>query len=199
MPFGIRSPLEYIEKHRASFIFHGTDSCHCCSKNVKPGADGFFKVVPARFDYKVEGEVNERRALLCSTCYTKQRTLQFNTLEELIEHCTTRQRLPRTSKGPYKKDKVPVAKKSKKSLEDFDKGFLVDLHRMLGEYLELGATCDANSGMTEFLDEPSDDDILAGMTPEQQARMDQAVKVAEARTHEVPQENWGKEETPSGW
>jgi hypothetical protein len=111
--------------------------------------------------------------------------------------------LPRTSKGPYKKaEKAPsVVRRAKTQLKDLDREFLVDLHRMLGEFLAHSeSNLDANSGMAEFLDSPPDeDDLLAGMTDEQRARMDAAVAIATARTTEVPQETWGKGDVPSGW
>jgi hypothetical protein len=206
MPFGIRSPSEYIEKHRALMLAQSTGSCHCCSKEVVLGDDNHYKLVPARFEYLIEGEHHERRALLCSSCYMKQRSLKFNTLEELIEHLSTRQRLPRTVKGPYKKKPKAegsprVVRRATASLKDLDREFLVDLHRMLGEFLEHGeSVLDANDEMAEFLDTPPDeDDLLAGMSDEQRARMDEAVAIAAARTTEVPQENWGKDDVPNGW
>lgn len=203
MPFGIRNPSEYIEKHRALMLAQDPTTCHCCAKQVVLGEDGHYNVVPARFEYLIDGEANERRALLCSACYTKQRSLKFNTLEELIEHFVSRKRLPRTSKGPYKKaEKAPsVVRRAKTQLKDLDREFLVDLHRMLGEFLAHSeSNLDANSGMAEFLDPPPDeDDLLAGMTDEQRARMDAAVAIATARTTEVPQETWGKGDVQSGW
>ena len=196
MPFGIRNPSEYIEKHRALMLAQDTTTCHCCTKQVVLGEDGHYNVVPARFEYLIDGEANERRALLCSGCYTKQRSLKFNTLEELIEHFVSRKRLPRTSKGPYKArspkvDKAPsVVRRAKFQLKDLDREFLVDLHRMLGEFLE-------HSESIEEL--PEEDDLLAGMSDEQRARMDAAVAIATARTSEVPQETWGKDDVPNGW
>ncbi len=192
MPFGIRNPSEYIEKHRALMLAQDPTTCHCCAKQVVLGEDGHYNVVPARFEYLVDGEAHERRALLCSTCYTKQRSLKFNTLEDLIEHFVSRKRLPRTSKGPYKKaEKAPsVVRRAKTQLKDLDREFLVDLHRMLGEFLAQGASCD---------ELPEEDDLLAGMTDEQRAKMDAAVAIATARTAEVPQETWGKRDVPSGW
>lgn len=202
MPFGVRNPSEYIEKHRALMLAHGTTTCHCCAKQVVQGEDGHYNVVPARFEYLVDGEAHERRALLCSACYTKQRSLKFNTLEELIEHIVSRKRLPRTPSTSVKKEKAPsVVRRAKTQLKDLDREFLVDLHRMLGEFLAHSeSNLDANSGMAEFLDPPpEEDDLLAGMTDEQRAKMDAAVAIATARTTEVPQETWGKDDVPSGW
>ena len=202
MPFGIRNPSEYIEKHRALMLAHGTTTCHCCAKQVVQGEDGHYNLVPARFEYLVDGETHERRALLCSSCYTKQRSLKFNTLEELIDHFVSRKRLPRTPNPDVKKEKAPsVVRRAKTQLKDLDREFLVDLHRMLGEFLEHGeSNLDDNSGMAEFIGPPPDeDDLLAGMTDEQRAKMDAAVAIATARTTEVPQETWGKNDVSNGW
>ena len=191
MPFGIRSTSEYIEKHRALMLDERTSNCHCCNKEVVPGDKGFVPVVPARFAYLIDGEDHERRALLCSNCYTKQRTLKFNTLEDLILHIGTNQRLPRTPKVRDKPVAKSVVRRTKTSLKDIDREFLVELHRMLGEFLAQG-----DSGMV-----PEDeDDLLAGMTDEQRAKMDAAVIIAAARTTEVPREEWNKNDgLPTGW
>ena len=191
MPFGIRSTSEYIEKHRALMLDERTSNCHCCNKEVVPGDKGFVPVVPARFAYLIDGEDHERRALLCSNCYTKQRTLKFNTLEDLILHIGTKQRLPRTPKVRDKPVAKSVVRRTKTSLKDIDREFLVELHRMLGEFLAQG-----DSGMV-----PEDeDDLLAGMTDEQRAKMDAAVIIAAARTTEVPREEWNKNDgLPTGW
>ena len=191
MPFGIRSTSEYIEKHRALMLDERVSNCHCCNKEVVPGDKGFVPVVPARFAYLIDGEDHERRALLCSNCYTKQRTLKFNTLEDLILHIGTKQRLPRTPKVRDKPVAKSVVRRTKTSLKDIDREFLVELHRMLGEFLAQG-----DSGMV-----PEDeDDLLAGMTDEQRAKMDAAVIIAAARTTEVPREEWNKNDgLPTGW
>ena len=191
MPFGIRSTSEYIEKHRALMLDERTGNCHCCNKEVVPGDKDLVPVVPARFAYLIDGEYHERRALLCSNCYTKQRTLMFNTLEDLILHIGTKQRLPRTPKVGVKPKAKSVVRRAKTSLHDIDREFLVELHRMLGEFLAQG-----DSGVV-----PEDeDDLLAGMTDEQRAKMDAAVIVAAARTTEVPREEWNKNDgLPTGW
>ena len=191
MPFGIRSTSEYIEKHRALMLDERVSNCHCCNKEVVPGDKGFVPVVPARFAYLIDGEDHERRALLCSNCYTKQRTLKFNTLEDLILHIGTKQRLPRTPKVRDKPVAKSVVRRTKTSLKDIDREFLVELHRMLGEFLAQG-----DSGVV-----PEDeDDLLAGMTDEQRAKMDAAVIIAAARTTEVPREEWNKNDgLPTGW
>ena len=191
MPFGIRSTFEYIEKHRALMLDERTSNCHCCNKEVVPGDKGLVPVVPARFAYLIDGEDHERRALLCSGCYSKQRTLKFNTLEDLILHIGTKQRLPRTPKVGSKPAANSVARRTKTSLHDIDREFLVELHRMLGEFLAQG-----DSGEV-----PEDeDDLLAGMTDEQRAKMDAAVAIAAARTTEVPQEEWNRNDgLPTGW
>ena len=202
MPFGIRSPSDYIEKHRALMLAQSTNSCHCCTKEIALGEDGHYKLVPTRFEYLIDGEHHERRALLCSTCYGKQRALKFNSLEELMEHLSTRQRLPRTPKSSHKRKprtggSPRVVRRAKASLKEFDREFLVDLHRMLGEFLERGET--EIDPVAESSELPEEDDLLAGMNDEQRARMDAAAAIAAARTTEVPQENWGKEDVPNGW
>ena len=191
MPFGIRSSSEYIEKHRALMLDERTGNCHCCNKEMVPGDKGLVPVVPARFAYLIDGEDHERRALLCSVCYSKQRTLKFNTLEDLILHIGTKQRLPRTPKAGTKPKAKSVVRRTKTSLKDIDREFLVELHRMLGEFLAHG-----DSGEV-----PEDeDDLLAGMTDEQRAKMDAAVILAAARTAEVPREEWNKNDgLPTGW
>ena len=191
MPFGIRSSSEYIEKHRALMLDERTGNCHCCNKEMVPGDNGLVPVVPARFAYLIDGEDHERRALLCSGCYSKQRTLKFNTLEDLILHIGTKQRLPRTPKVGSKPKAKSVVRRTKTSLHDIDREFLVELHRMLGEFLAQG-----DSGEV-----PEDeDDLLAGMTDEQRAKMDAAVAIAAARTTEVPQEEWNRNDgLPTGW
>ena len=191
MPFGIRSTSEYIEKHRALMLDERTGNCHCCNKEVVPGDKGLVPVVPARFAYLIDGEDHERRALLCSNCYTKQRTLKFNTLEDLILHIGTKQRLPRTPKVRDKPVAKSVVRSTKTSLKDIDREFLVELHRMLSEFLAHG---DSNVVPED------EDDLLAGMTDEQRAKMDAAVIIAAARTTEVPREEWNKNDgLPTGW
>ena len=191
MPFGIRSSSEYIEKHRALMLDERTGNCHCCNKEVVPGGNGFIPAVPARFAYLIDGEDHERRALLCSGCYTKQRTLKFNTLEDLILHIGTKQRLPRTPKVGAKPKAKSVARRAKTSMHDIDREFLVELHRMLSEFLA--------QGDSEEVPE-DEDDLLAGMTDEQRAKMDAAVAIAAARTTEVPQEEWNRNDgLPTGW
>ena len=191
MPFGIRSPSEYIEKHRALMLDERTSNCHCCNKELVPGDKGLVPVVPARFAYLIDGEHHERRALLCSNCYTKQRTLKFNTLEDLILHIGTKQRLPRTPKVGSKPKAKSVVRRTKTSLKDIDREFLVELHRMLGEFLA--------QGDSDVVPE-DEDDLLAGMTDEQRAKMDAAVIVAAARTTEVPREEWNNNDgLPTGW
>ena len=212
MPFGIRSSSEYIEKHRALMLDERTGNCHCCNKEMVPGDNGLVPVVPARFAYLIDGEDHERRALLCSGCYTKQRTLKFNTLEDLILHIGTKQRLPRIVTKPYKTAALepgatveePAAKKPAKkrglSLQNIDREFLVDLHRMLGEYLALGTThVEAPEAEIGAPPPEDDDDIFAGMSDEQRARMDAAVHIAAERTKHVPQEQRPNSEVPSGW
>ena len=191
MPFGIRSTSEYIEKHRALMLDERPSNCHCCNKEMVPGDKGLVPVVPARFAYLIDGEDHERRALLCSNCYTKQRTLKFNTLEDLILHIGTKQRLPRTPKVGSKPAAKSVVRRTKTSLKNIDREFLVELHRMLGEFLAQG-----DSGEI-----PEDeDDLLAGMTDEQRAKMNAAVAIAAARTTEVPQEEWNRNDgLPTGW
>ena len=190
MPFGIRSTSEYIEKHRALMLDERTGNCHCCNKEMVPSDKGLVPVVSARFEYLIDGEAHERRALLCSGCYSKQRTLKFNTLEDLILHIGTKQRLPRTPKVGSKPAAKSVVRRAKTSLHDIDREFLVELHRMLGEFLA--------QGDSDVVPE-DEDDLLAGMTDEQRAKMDAAVAIATARTTEVPQETWGKNDVPSGW
>ena len=156
-----------------------------------PGDNGLVPVVPARFAYLIDGEDHERRALLCSGCYTKQRTLKFNTLEDLILHIGTKQRLPRTPKVGAKPKAKSVARRAKTSMHDIDREFLVELHRMLSEFLA--------QGDSEEVPE-DEDDLLAGMTDEQRAKMDAAVAIAAARTTEVPQEEWNRNDgLPTGW
>ena len=84
-----------------------------------------------------------------------------------------------------------VVRRTKTSLKNIDREFLVELHRMLGEFLAQG-----DSGVV-----PEDeDDLLAGMTDEQRAKMDAAVIVAAARTTEVPREEWNNNDgLPTGW
>ena len=191
MPFGIRSTSEYIEKHRALMLDERTSNCHCCNKEMVPGDKGLVPVVPARFAYLIDGEDHERRALLCSNCYTKQRTLKFNTLEDLILHIGTKQRLPRTPKVRDKPAAKSVVRRTKTSLKNIDREFLVELHRMLGEFLA--------QGDSDVVPE-DEDDLLAGMTDEQRAKMDAAVIIAAARTTEVPREEWNNNDgLPTGW
>ena len=200
MPFGIRSASEYIEKNRALMLDHRAEFCHGCNKEVRPGEDGRSKLAAAKFSYLSDGETHERRALFCDSCYMRQLKLSFNTLEEFKAHLETKQRLPRTVSKPYKTksnpkgEKKPVKQKLLKStsLDSIDREFLVDLHRMLGEYLALGATSDVPA-------DEDDDDLMAGMTEEQRLRMDVAVSIAEERSTQVPQESWINSEVPNGW
>ena len=202
MPFGIRSASEYIEKNCALMLDHRATNCHGCNKEVHPDESGRSKLAAAKFSYLHDGETHERRALFCESCYMRQLKLTFNTLEEFIEHLETKQRLPRTVSKPYKTksnptgEKKPAKQKLRKSmsLEGIDREFLVDLHRMLGQYLALGATNDSP------VDTGDDDDLLAGMTEEQRLKMDAAVIIAAARTTEVPREEWNKNDgLPTGW
>lgn len=198
MPFGIRSPSKYVEKHRELMLSTNTDSCHCCNAEISQDEKGFFKVVASRFKYLFEGVSNEQRALLCPSCYNKQRALDFNTLEDLQSHLETKQRLPRVASKPAERkkpnvEKPSVVRGSSFSLESIDRKFLVELHRMLGEYLVLCSPelCDNEpDSEDDGLGIDDDDDIFAGMTDEQRARMDQAVASAEARTTKVPKEEW---------
>ena len=212
MSFGIRNPSEYIKKHSALMLDHRATNCHCCDKQITPDENGRSKLAASRFEYRQDGEVNERRALLCVSCYAKQTKLCFNTLDELVEHLRTKQRLPRIVTKPYKTAalepgataKESAAKKPAKkrglSLQEIDREFLVDLHRMLGEYLALGTTHVETPEVVADTPPPEDDDdIFAGMSDEQRARMDAAVQMAEERTKHVPQEQRPNSEVPSGW
>ena len=212
MSFGLRDASEYIKKHSALMLDDRATNCHCCDKQITPDENGRSKLAASRFEYRKDGEINERRALLCVRCYAKQTKLSFNTLEELVEHLRTKQRLPRIVTKPYKTAALepgatveePAAKKPAKkrglSLQNIDREFLVDLHRMLGEYLALGTThVEAPEAEIGAPPPEDDEDIFAGMNDEQRARMDAAVRIAAERTKHVPQEQRPNSEVPSGW
>lgn len=216
MPFGIKDTSKIRANGRRLIELDNPDICPICNRSVAHlrEATGIIPLAPIKIPLNDQEGFESILILGCARCYTSQVRLSFHTLEALIEYrenSKSRGRKP-GSKHHSIMQELPVGELAKSSVETFvprkrhksprilaDFNLLkgVELRHLESLYESLGKVIDSIKNIApedEVLGAPDElDDIEAGMTDEQRARMDEAVAMAKAREGKVPQE------VPNGW
>lgn len=174
MSFGTKHPSSYTPPLGVELIpLTDEATCPVCGKdvsehNVKAGKVAMAPcVVP-----KEPSQITTQRAIFaCNACYNSQRTHFYGSIEEFVEAME--------SKRPRKARSISVTPGSTNHLE-----ILRSIYLMLRPLFEpSSASRSVTSAPPCEIDDT--DDLEFGMTPEQEARMAQAVKDAAERTKEV--------------
>lgn len=214
MPFGIRDPYAYTSKTRRVIYPKDRHVCEICGRNLSnKNTDNWTVVAPVKIPYVDTGDIFESITVLgCQNCYTSQQRMNFHTLDALVDYRKIAQRGPKVGvKMIDEQDKGIVdatprkrgrPRKNQPDLSGLTSDFvLVNLQDLLLVYESLGNLIKSAKNTAPedvVLGAPlqvasDDDDIEAGMTDEQRARMAEAVKIAADRAGKVPQES------PNGW
>ena len=208
MPYGIKDPSKVNIKGRR--LIHTDDyyTCPICKKDLshrKDESSGVIPLAPIRIPLTDQEGFESIAILGCAQCYTSQSRLSFHTIEALVEYRMTHKTRGRPPGAGNKRD---THERQNLAPEDIivprkpgrPKGnsiVKVDLKLLESLYESLGKVIDSIKNIApedEVLGDPDlDDDIEAGMTDEQRARMDEAVALAKSREGKVPQE------VPNGW
>lgn len=197
MPFGITDPFSHNAKGVIVTHPEKYDCCPICEKplGIVDGRVPVALCVLTRSAYEIENNLPARGFYGCSACYQAQKRLRYSTIEELVEYRHSKGITPGRKKGIHRANIMLNSTKQKKTVKT-DLNDLKSVYESLGViYRALGRLV-AGQGDVPVVpeqgpEEPGtddEDDILAGMTDEQRARMDEAVAKASARTLEVPQE-----------
>jgi len=210
MPYGIKEPSKVNIKGRRLIQTDDYYTCPICKKDLshrKDESSGVIPLAPIKIPLTDQEGFESIAILGCAQCYNVQSRLSFHTIEALMEFRTT----PRTRGRPpgsgnkrdtndrhdLAQDETSIPRKPGRP-----KGgsiVKVDLKLLESLYESLGKVIDSIKNIApedEVLGAPPPDDlddIEAGMTDEQRARMDEAVAMAKAREGKVPQE------VPNGW
>lgn len=211
MPYGVKDASKVSSKGRRIIVPENLDVCPVCNKNVAHRREltGLIPLAPIKVP-RTDQEGFESVAVLgCAQCYQTQARLSFHTVEALTEYrasSRTRGRPTGSTVDSVMHRKLELAPncratKSKRILAPTNILKRVDINLLESLYESLGKVIEAAKNIApedEVLGAPppddiDDDDLEAGMTDEQRARMDEAVAMAKARDGKIPQEN------PSGW
>lgn len=208
MPYGIKDPSKVSIKGRRLIQTDDYYTCPICKKDLthrKDESSGIIPLAPIRIPLTDQEGFESIAILGCAQCYNGQSRLSFHTLEALVEYRTTPRTRGRPHGSSYKLDTCnerdlasDVTTVPRKPGRPKDSSIVkVDLKLLESLYESLGKVIDSIKNIApedEVLGDPDlDDDIEAGMTDEQRARMDEAVAMAKAREGKVPQE------VPNGW
>jgi len=206
MPFGVKDPFKVNSKGRRLIQTDSYDTCPVCTRELTVTAD-VTPVAPIKIPEHEQDGFESIMILGCQQCYMAQKRLNFHSLESLIDYRTTK-RIARsvkieTEKPPVDKPIKParyVSSKKKAVFNGISLEHLESLYESLGKVIK--AIKDAKNIAPEEENPPTPepgtsdidlDDIEAGMTDEQRAKMNQAVEIAKSREGKVPQE------APDGW
>ena len=207
MPFGVRNPFTAPTKGAVVNHPENYDSCPVCERRLNHPT-GLFAVALCIMNQTAEEKLTQTTktgVFACCTCYSKHMRLQFFSIDEFKFHMIEKKAV-RGANAEVKKARAErsAVRKSRNKVQT-DLNDLKSVYESLGViYRALGRLV-AGQGDVPGSPEPTpevpeqsleavyespddDDDILAGMTDEQRARMDEAVARASARTSEVPQE-----------
>ncbi len=207
MPYGIKDASKVRSKDRRVIVPENLDACPICNKSVaaRRAKTGIIPLAPVKIPQTAQEGFEPIAILGCAQCYMAQIRLSFHTLDALIEYRTS----SRTRGRPIgstvdvamhsHQELAPIRKttKPKRILAPTNILKMVDINLLESLYESLGKVIEAAKNIApedEVLGAPDElDDIEAGMTDEQRARMDEAVAMAKAREGKVPQE------VPNGW
>lgn len=198
MPFGVRNPFTAHTKGAVVEHPENYDLCPVCERHLNHPT-GLFAVALCTMNQTSEQElIGEQKTgvFACCSCYTKHQRLRFFSISEFKLHMIEK-KVVRSANADVKKTRAERSTERKaKNKVQTDLNDLKSVYESLGViYRALGRLV-AGQGDVPVVPEQSpeepgtddEDDILAGMTDEQRARMDEAVAKASARTLEVPQE-----------
>lgn len=214
MPFGIKNPFEYARPGRTVIHPESYDSCPICGKD-NPVSEGRYPVAPCFFPPKDLPDYDLVVVLGCSSCYQAQKRYGFNTVQELTDFKAVKATKPVVKKSVGRPKKARSAS-CVEPLSESERELLSQAYEIIGRILGRSASVEiigrpdsedsdlARRASSQGLPE---DDIEFGMTPEQKAKMDQAVLAASERTKLIPSEAWnGKtadeilgDDVPNGW
>lgn len=210
MPYGIKDPSKVSIKGRRLIQTDDYYTCPICKKDLRHRKDessGVIPLAPIKIPLTDQEGFESIAILGCAQCYNGQSRLSFHTLEALVEYRTTPRTRGRPQGSSYKTDThdrhdlasdvttVPrkLGRPKGSSIVKVDLKLLESLYESLGKVID---SIKNIAPEDEVLGAPPPDDlddIEAGMTDEQRARMDEAVAMAKAREGKVPQE------VPNGW
>jgi hypothetical protein len=221
MPFGIRDPYAYTNKDRRVIYPKNRNVCEICSRDLSAkNSENWTAVAPVKIPFVDTGDIFESITVLgCQSCYVSQQRMNFHTLDALTDYRKTAKvgRKLGTAKIDEHDKGVPVTKPSVRgrprknpfdSVSITNEHVTIDLHSLQSLYKQveslyesLGKLINSTKNIAPedvVLGAPvqvadDDDDIEAGMTDEQRAKMAEAVKIAADRAGKVPQES------PNGW
>ena len=201
MPFGVANPFSHKAKGVIVTHLENYDHCPVCEKplGIVEGRVPVALCVLTRSTHEIENDLPARGFYGCSACYQAQKRLKYSTMEELVDYRRSKGQVPGRKKG------VQRSKTTHKNMNRVATTMTTDLNDLKSVYESLGVIYRALGRLVAgqgdvpgspeqpseapVYESPDDeDDILAGMTDEQRARMDEAVAMASARTLEVPQE-----------
>lgn len=201
MPFGVRNPFTAPTKDAVVNHPENYDSCPVCERRLNHPT-GLFAVALCIMNQTAEEKLTQTTktgVFACCTCYSKHARLQFFSIDEFKFHMIEK-KAARGANAEVKKARAErsAVRKSRNKVQT-DLNDLKSVYESLGViYRALGRLVAGQGDVPGSLEQPSevpvyespddDDDILAGMTDEQRARMDEAVAKASARTLEVPHE-----------
>ena len=210
MPYGIKDPSKVNIKGRRLIQTDDYYTCPICKKDLshrKDESSGVIPLAPIRIPLTDQEGFESIAILGCAQCYNSQSRLSFHTFEALAEYRTT----PRTRGRPpgsgnkiathERHDLAPEGIQSSRkpgrpkgsSIVKVDLKLLESLYESLGKVIEAAKNIAPEDEVLGAPPPDDLDDIEAGMTDEQRARMDEAVAMAKAREGKVPQE------VPNGW
>lgn len=182
MPFGTRNPFTYTPPTGVTLIpLEDEFTCPVCGKDLTDHNQKASKCAMAPCIVPKEPSmIHDQKAIFaCNSCYNTYRHNFFGFVEEFKDAVAAKK--PRRSRVQA----VSTVKESD-AIEVLRKIFVM-LRPMFEDVNEASRTMpqkanEASSGVCEI---DYNDDLEAGMTDEQRARMNQAVEEAERRTKEI--------------
>lgn len=202
MPFGIRNPYSYVSKIAEMYPVENYDSCPVCGKDLTSMTKGDWSPVgPVVVPKNVPDDYPKMCILACQSCYQANYNRVFNRIEDLIAYRRSGKRRNRVAgtRDATILDEMKSTDDIKleliyESLGKLEKEFK-ELRKLLSNFdagpaqkSSAPVQCDNETDAPGAPLDDLDDDLEAGMTPEQRARMLAAVAVAEARDGKVPEE-----------
>lgn len=204
MPFGIADPQKRISNSEHEVEPLVGCVCGICGKDesAKYHDGSLFPLAPVIIPKNPNGLHSQRMVFICAVCYSVRNKHDFQSLDEF--RAVRNNRINRIGRPSGSINKATQVKKSRADVSTK----IDDMHRLLKmiciklsipldcspqEHSELKPLEPLESSETDD-DDAFLDDLEFGMTEDQQRRMAEAVKIAEARTREVPKEEWNFED-----
>lgn len=191
MPFGVSNPSKRITESEHPVLELEGCSCGICGKDESSKAsDDWFPLVPVVIPRQPNGLHQQVMVFVCGVCYAARNRMNFQCIDDFKTYRAGSKRGPKffaTVKNAKEEQSVSI-----REILQLVRGmhtFLVT-RGMMPVVVSNETFSDPYAGDVAIT---SEDDVEFGMTEDQKRRMAEAVAKADARTREVPKEEWNHE------